>query len=290
LLYEDYSKDPVGNFPKRFEFSSGNLEIVTFRDRPWLRFQTTGRMTIPLGAVLPERYTIEFDYWAETAGNNCWIFQDGSVNGNEHFDITARGGGGVTRSAGSASVVGEAPMNVVHMARIMVDGSYVKVYVDAKRVANIPNFSSPRGTRLGFNCDFGMSIGPIRVAEGLRKLYDALTADGHVATQGIYFDTGSDKIRPESAPTLKEIAALVTEHADLRLGIEGHTDNVGDAKANLDLSKRRAEAVKAYLVGSLHVEASRLEAFGLGSTKPIQPNTTAEGRQTNRRVELVKLP
>ena len=135
-----------------------------------------------------------------------------------------------------------------------------------------------------------MAIGAIRVAEGQRKLYEALSDDGRVATQGIYFDTGSDKIRPESAPTLKEIAALVTEHDGLRLGIEGHTDNVGAAAANLDLSRRRAEAVKAYLVSSLHVEANRLEAFGLGSTKPLQPNTTAEGRQTNRRVELVKLP
>ena len=154
----------------------------------------------------------------------------------------------------------------------------------------IADYQGAHGNKIGFYCDPDISISGIRVAEGRKKLYDALAADGRVATQGILFDTGSDRIRPESAPTLKEIAAIVTDHDGLRLGIEGHTDNVGAATANLDLSKRRAEAVKAYLVSTLHVDASRLEASGFGATKPAQPNTTAEGRQTNRRVELVKLP
>ena len=83
---------------------------------------------------------------------------------------------------------------------------------------------------------------------------------------------------------------MLADHATLRLGIEGHTDDVGAAPANLDLSKRRAAAVKSYLVGTLKADAARLETNGFGSTKPVQPNTTAEGRQTNRRVELVKLP
>ena len=83
---------------------------------------------------------------------------------------------------------------------------------------------------------------------------------------------------------------MLVEHAQLRLGIEGHTDNVGTATANRELSSRRAEAVKTYLTGELRVDPARLIATGLGSTKPAQPNTTPEGRQTNRRVELVKLP
>jgi OmpA-OmpF porin, OOP family len=135
-----------------------------------------------------------------------------------------------------------------------------------------------------------MAVGGLRVAEGGRRLYDALSADGRVPTQGSCFDSGSDRICPESAPTLREIAAMLTEHAELRLGIEGHTDNVGQAPANLDLSKRRADAMRAYLVSALQVDATRLEATGHGSSKPVQPNTTPEGRQTNRRVELVKLP
>jgi len=112
---------------------------------------------------------------------------------------------------------------------------------------------------------------------------------GWPATQGIYFDTGSDRVRPESSPTLKEIAAMLKEHEDLKLTIEGHTDNVGAAAANQSLSEKRAAAVKAALVGSYGVDAARLESKGLGATKPAAKNDTAEGRQTNRRVELVKM-
>ena len=288
IFFEDFKNDQVGNFPRRYEFQSGNIELVTFRDRTWLRVTTTGHFAIPLPSVLPTRYTIEMDYWG--TGGECWIYTDGTTNGSSHFNLAADGGGGIGRPAGPATTPGNSGQNLTHQGRILVDGSYAKVYVDARRVANVPNFAVENGNKIGFYCDGGMALGGIRVAEGGRKLYEALAADGRVATQGIYFDTGSDQIRPESAPTLKEIAAMVSEHEGLRLGIEGHTDNVGAAAGNLELSKRRAEAVKAYLVNALNVEAGRLEASGFGSTKPAQANTTAEGRQTNRRVELVKLP
>jgi outer membrane protein OmpA-like peptidoglycan-associated protein len=81
---------------------------------------------------------------------------------------------------------------------------------------------------------------------------------------------------------------MLKSHSDLKLTIEGHTDNVGDAAANQALSDKRAAAVKAYLVEK-GIDASRLEAKGLGATKPKAGNDTAEGRQTNRRVELVKM-
>jgi len=288
IFVEDFKNDQIGNFPRRYEFQTGNIELVTFRERPWLRVTSTGRFAVPLPAVLPARYTIEMDYWG--TGGECWMYTDGTTDGDTHFLFDAAGGGGIGRPGGGASTRGDGGQNLTHQLRILVDGSYAKVFVDARRVANVPNFAIQNGNRVGFYCDGGLALGGIRVAESGRKLYDALTADGRVATQGIYFDTGSDRIRPESAPTLKEIAAMIAEHRGLRVGIEGHTDNVGVAAANLDLSKRRADAVKAYLVGTLRVDVSRVEASGLGSTKPAQPNTTAEGRQTNRRVELVKLP
>jgi outer membrane protein OmpA-like peptidoglycan-associated protein len=180
----------------------------------------------------------------------------------------------------------------LHRARVSVDGSYMKVYLDDTRLLNVPNADLGRSTKIAFYTDGDATqpslFGQFRIAAGGRKLYDAISAQGRVATQGIYFDTGSDRIRPESTPTLKEIGAMLTGHPDLRLTIEGHTDNVGDAAANQELSQRRAAAVREYLVATYGIEGTRLSAKGLGQTKPAAANTTAEGRQQNRRVELVK--
>jgi outer membrane protein OmpA-like peptidoglycan-associated protein len=129
----------------------------------------------------------------------------------------------------------------------------------------------------------------IRVAAGGKKLYDVLAAKGRVSTQGILFDTGSDRLRPESTPTLTEIGEMLKAHPDLKVAIEGHTDNVGQPAANEALSEKRAAAVKEYLVGRLGIDAARLTTAGYGNTKPVAPNTTPEGRQNNRRVEFVKM-
>lgn len=133
-----------------------------------------------------------------------------------------------------------------------------------------------------------MFIGPIRVAAGGRDLYSALDAEGRVATRGIQFDTGSAQIRPESTPTLRDVARMLETHPDLRLTIEGHTDATGPENDNRSLSQQRAEAVKQYLTAEHNVEPSRLAAIGKGETAPVAPNDTPEGRQSNRRVELVK--
>ena len=176
----------------------------------------------------------------------------------------------------------------------MGDGTYIKVYVDEKRFVNIPNANFARTNALNLWLDARGDDNPIyvrsiRIAESGKSIYDELAAKGRVTTQGILFDTGSDRIKPESTPTLKDIGAMLVAHPELKLSVEGHTDNVGDAAANLKLSEARAAAVKAALVKDYGVDAARLTSKGFGSTKPLSPNTTAEGRQTNRRVELVKV-
>jgi OOP family OmpA-OmpF porin len=92
-----------------------------------------------------------------------------------------------------------------------------------------------------------------------------------------------------SYKTLAEIGQLMTDDAALRLSIEGHTDSDGEEAYNQDLSQRRAESVRAYLVSKYQVDGARLESKGFGESKPIDANTTGEGKANNRRVELVKL-
>ena len=82
---------------------------------------------------------------------------------------------------------------------------------------------------------------------------------------------------------------MLKEHPELKLMIEGHTDDVGAAATNQSLSEKRAEAVRKYLVDTYGVDMARLQAKGFGASKPVSGNDTPEGRQQNRRVELVKL-
>jgi outer membrane protein OmpA-like peptidoglycan-associated protein len=105
---------------------------------------------------------------------------------------------------------------------------------------------------------------------------------------GVYFEFRSADLRAESDVALAEVGRALSTHPDWKLSIEGHTDAVGSAAANLALSQRRAEAVRAALSTRYHVAAARLTAAGFGQTKPREPNTSLEGRARNRRVEMVR--
>lgn len=111
---------------------------------------------------------------------------------------------------------------------------------------------------------------------------------GKVALYGIYFDTNSDAVKPESAVTLQEIAALLKQDPKLNLYVVGHTDNVGGFDHNMDLSRRRAGSVVAALTAKHGVAAQRLKPAGVGLLAPVAPNDGEDGRAKNRRVELVK--
>jgi outer membrane protein OmpA-like peptidoglycan-associated protein len=110
---------------------------------------------------------------------------------------------------------------------------------------------------------------------------------GHIALYGIYFDTDKAVLKPESRPTLEQIAKLLTSQPQLNVFIVGHTDNQGAYEYNLDLSRRRAEAIAAELVKSFRIAQPRLRTAGLGFLAPVGSNASEAGRALNRRVELV---
>ena len=115
-----------------------------------------------------------------------------------------------------------------------------------------------------------------------------IEAEGHVAIEGIYFDTGKAEVKPESKPALDEITKLLTANPSLKLLVVGHTDSVGQFDANMKLSQARAEAVVQALVKDHGVAAARLKAQGAGPIAPVASNRTEDGRARNRRVELVE--
>jgi len=304
IFYEDYSADTVGDFPRRLELVKGNWEVVEWQGRRLLR--NTGpryaAFVIRLPETLPERFTIEtVVYFPQTNQRAAITMEKKTINAGykdrQFFQVAGTHGTGVVGHGDEmVESMGKDPR--VHQelvpVSIMVDGNHVKVYVGDHRVANAPNVTLLRTDLLQFSNTYmasekdPMYFGPIRIAAGGRDLYSALEADGRVAVHDILFDTDQTTIRPESADTLAGISAMMQEHSDLRLLIEGHTDGSGDFDHNMELSRGRAKAVKAWLVDSGEIDADRLRTVGLGPTQPKAPNESDEGRRQNRRVELVK--
>jgi outer membrane protein OmpA-like peptidoglycan-associated protein len=118
------------------------------------------------------------------------------------------------------------------------------------------------------------------------EMFEAINKEGFIALY-LNFETGKSDIKPESQPILDQIVEMLKQNPDLKISIEGHTDNVGSDKSNKALSENRAKSVMNALV-SAGIEKSRLSSKGWGATKPIADNSTEDGRFKNRRVEIVK--
>ncbi|MEK1888193.1 MAG: OmpA family protein [Phyllobacterium sp.] len=127
------------------------------------------------------------------------------------------------------------------------------------------------------------------VAVGAKEMASSLGSQGSISLYGIYFETDKSEVKAESAPMLKEIAKLLESDPKLSVIVVGHTDNQGKFAYNVDLSGRRAAAVKKELVSTYKVNANRLTTAGAGMMAPVASNDSEEGRAKNRRVVLVKL-
>lgn len=117
-------------------------------------------------------------------------------------------------------------------------------------------------------------------------MFETLNRDGHIALY-INFDTGKSIIRDESRPIIDQIAEMLKANPELKLNVEGHTDNVGSPASNKTLSEERAKSVVTAIVGQ-GIAADRLNPIGYGQDRPVTDNDSEEGRAKNRRVELVR--
>lgn len=309
IVYTDFSEDRVGNFARRLKYKSGQMDVVDRDGVKMLRSTSRSEFLIPVGRKLPERFTLEIDILTPTQGTGGYDQvaieggrdmdrDEGSaeINWNTTGTVIVGGGQNIGKSQlyFPEDVVAKLRGSVTHL-RVLMDGPYLKFYSNERRVYNIPEINFKRDSVIRVfvkgseEADMAAYITMVRLAESETDvLYDALAANGRWATQGILFETGKADLKPESTPVLKEIASTLTDHPDLKILIEGHTDNVGQPASNLALSDARAAAVKAALTSSYGVAADRITTQGLGDTKPAKPNTTPEGRAQNRRVEIVK--
>jgi OOP family OmpA-OmpF porin len=171
------------------------------------------------------------------------------------------------------------------MAAKSADGSrYIAVYVAQNKLNSL---SKQAAGRAAVHVDLLTTAALQSAMIDAAAMAKGISDEGHVAVENVFFDFGTATLTPEAAPALAEMAKLMADNPGLRVFIVGHTDWVGDAEANLALSRSRAQAVVAALVAQ-GVGPDRVEASGVGMLSPRATNTTDAGRQLNRRVELVE--
>lgn len=189
-----------------------------------------------------------------------------------------------TKTSGSAF---DLPQDLRYLAATgLVGGTTVHVSVLVAFDAGFSKLSKQPVTLLEVIESEAMDTGMVTLnADAMSKGIDA---SGSIAIYGVYFDTNSAEIKPESSTTLREISKLLEARPELKLHVVGHTDSQGEYDYNVDLSRHRAEAVVESLVAEHGANSARLRAGGVGPLSPVSSNETAAGRSKNRRVELVK--
>jgi outer membrane protein OmpA-like peptidoglycan-associated protein/curli biogenesis system outer membrane secretion channel CsgG len=174
---------------------------------------------------------------------------------------------------------------------LWVQNGRIRFYVNGDRVFDFNQVELGEIASLQIDYwthDATTAIRRVRFAESAPDFGKTIASSGKFVTHGILFDTDSDRVKPESAAVIQSIAKGLMQASDLNVEIDGHTDSTGNAAHNMDLSKRRAEAVRTILVSQFSIDAGRLATAGLGSSKPIDSNNTPEGKANNRRVEFVR--
>ncbi len=301
IFYDDLAGEEVGEFPSRWKLAEGVFEVAKKGDMTLVMCSDEGTLRPKMTPGLPDKFTVEWEIYSNGADQKGHWYYLHVLDANEKtiasFDLTDGTNTRVT-IFDKEKASKELPSKLgrgIHTMRIMATKTTMKCYVDNERVANIPDLEYFEPAAFTVHCDpwdeqgNPMLFGKFRVAEGGKSMRQQLDETGKIITHGILFDSGSDVIKGESFKTLAEIGQLLTDDPALRLAIQGHTDSDGEDAYNQDLSQRRAASVKAYLVSNSQVDAARLESSGFGETKPIDVNTTPEGKANNRRVELVKL-
>ena len=172
-----------------------------------------------------------------------------------------------------------------------------RVYINEEKVFDMPRAFAAGKTynTMMFEIWSGMNndedkylVNNVTLAVGAPDTRNKLITEGKFVTHGILFDVNSDKIKPESYGVLKDISTVLSENSDVKVKIIGHTDADGKDADNLELSKRRAEAVKAILVSEFKIDGSRMQTDGKGESQPVDKNDTPQGKANNRRVEFIK--
>jgi outer membrane protein OmpA-like peptidoglycan-associated protein len=269
-------------------------------------------------SYIPDVFTLEFDFWMndpKTEMSNCYELEFKDANGDDVYEIrigesysklevTCRfiSTTGDWRDSGRGKTWEMKKNDWSHFA-MSFNKRALKIYINNKRVINIPNCKSAVRMKIhqaewgGFNGNKNYMTN-FRYAKGAMDLYaqnvtdmsaveKAIAETGKFVTNNILFETGKATLKPESMAEIQKVAEYMKKNPTVRFEVQGHTDNQGSDKVNDPLSQQRAEAVVKALEG-LGCDGFNLRAVGKGSHEPVADNKTEEGRAKNRRVEFIK--
>jgi outer membrane protein OmpA-like peptidoglycan-associated protein len=307
LFFDDFSDMAGDEPPPHWKVRGGSVALKTGAGIRQLTIKNDNIRLTPNLKGLPKNFTIETELKFDNPGDtrSIWYIHDKSWDGplgaeaalritSQTFQNTIvvsvrRASNGEVEDIADKSV--DADFSQPVKQAIWIQNGRLRIYMNGQRIVDLNQLEMPVLTGAELNALYGTDIvgyRMVRFAESSPDFSQVISSSGRYVTHGILFDTDSDRLKPESAPVIKTIARGLETNPNLKLLIEGHTDSTGSADHNLDLSKRRAEAVKAVLISQFKVDGSRLNAAGMGSTKSIDSNDTPAGRAQNRRVEFVK--
>lgn len=321
VVYDDLSQDAVGDFPDKWN-TNASAEIVTIESLTgkWLKLSKQGVFVPTYIDTLPDNFTFEFDLLCDNPGkvwklytsllmlpdrnrieqwqgvDNRFTFTVAPYpDGNSLSSVESRKDGAYESSPNTGTKQFSDKATPVHVA-MWRQKERLRIYFNQEKVWDLPKALSQntRYNSIVYWLQGGVDNGNyyltnLRLAVGSPDTRNKILTQKKWVTHGILFDVNSANIRAESYGTLKEMANVLKENADLKVKIVGHTDSDGSDAANLDLSKRRAAAVKTMLGSEFGIDESRMETDGKGESEPIDQNDTAAGKANNRRVEFIRI-
>ena len=317
ILFDDFSQDAVGDFPALWTTNSaGEINTISIAPGNWFNLNSTDGNYFLLNDIdFPKNFIIEFDIVPKTKGGRiaAGLLLYGETKRKEMDNGTAPGNGGIMisiekqnwntwgyKTGENEKITGKSDVNPVIAEKvnhviIWVQGRRLRIYHQQAKVLDMPTniYDGVKLSRLCFRLSRGASSGSyisnLRITDAAPDMRSKLLTEGKLVSYGIYFDVNKDIVKAESYGTIKEISTVLIENPNVKIKIVGHTDSDGDDKSNLDLSKRRAAAVKNVLAKEFGIDATRIETEGKGESEPIAKNDSVVNKALNRRVEFLKL-
>lgn len=300
LFYDDFTDMAGDEPPPHWKVRGASVALKTAPGIRQLTATDTVHLT-PMFTGFPKNFTLETEVKFDNPGDlrSVWSFFIKGGSDEENMRVWTQTHEErliakiSTQSEELAATEIGVDWNQPVKQALWIQNGRLRFYVNGQRVIDVNQVDLPPLERAElmaeiYGNDTAIGYRMVRIAESAPDFGQIISSTGRYVTHGIHFDTDSDRLLPESAPVIKLIAQGLEKNPNLKLKIEGHTDSTGSADHNLDLSRRRAEAVKAVLVAQFGVNPSRLTTDGLGAAKPIDSNDTPQGRAQNRRVEFVK--